>query len=394
MRPDSVARVWSHYNLMNTSMTPSPIYQPIFDSLTNIPYPAYSTSSSSSEDLSIDIHVRQSLAGESPSTPDLLEDLFFTSLEFSRPQMTFTSFTPLVTAEDMINTCFSEWSSSSSGSDWSHTELASNEVFCVDYQSGNSVRIFSASSSSDEDLPPNAIEIDWSKVSSSSSSCSIDSSELFSCEDESFEEEIPQKFSVRRRQLPRRIPRSEKRKEREYKEKDRELPANDNIRSAWSRQLGSNDKLRPWTPYGPRIYQEFTLSRDQVKRLQMLYPYVCTGDFDVENMVQAFRAFCYLLYTQQWYRTNSSMDQKSDPHFWEKDICKKLYAVITGHRLQRLDGLMRPKVPLKDNALTYWIANYKFLLHCFSPVQEDAFTKRWELFYQNSQKYSATTSQI
>jgi hypothetical protein len=394
MRPDSVARVWSHYNLMNTSMTPSPIYQPIFDSLTNIPYPAYSTSSSSSEDLSIDIHVRQSLAGESPSTPDLLEDLFFTSLEFSRPQMTFTSFTPLVTVEDMINTCFSEWSSSSSGSDWSHTELASNEVFCVDYQSGNSVRIFSASSSSDEDLPPNAIEIDWSKVSSSSSSCSIDSSELFSCEDESFEEEIPQKFSVRRRQLPRRIPRSEKRKEREYKEKDRELPANDNIRSAWSRQLGSNDKLRPWTPYGPRIYQEFTLSRDQVKRLQMLYPYVCTGDFDVENMVQAFRAFCYLLYTQQWYRTNSSMDQKSDPHFWEKDICKKLYAVITGHRLQRLDGLMRPKVPLKDNALTYWIANYKFLLHCFSPVQEDAFTKRWELFYQNSQKYSATTSQI
>lgn len=394
MRPDSVARVWSHYNLMNTST--ASIYQPIFDSLTNIPYPAYSTSSSSSEDLSIDIHIRQSLAGESSSPPDLVEDLFFMSFEFSRPQMTFTSFTPLVTAEDMINTCFSEWSSSSSGSDWSHTELASNEVFCVDYQSGNSARIFSASSSSSDDMPPpSAIKIDWSQVESSSksSSCSIDSDELYSCEDY-FEEEPSQKFVTRRRQLPRRIPRSEKRKEQEYKAKDRELPANENIRSAWSRHLGSNDKLRPWSPYGPRIYQEFILSKDQLKRLQMLYPYVCTGDFDVENMVQAFRAFCYLLYTQQWYRTNSSMPEKTDPHFWEKDICKKLYAAITGHRLQRLDGLMRPKVPLKDNALTYWIANYKFLLHCFTPVQEDAFSKRWELFYKNSQHYSATTSQV
>jgi len=52
---------------MNTST--ASIYQPIFDSLTNIPYPAYSTSSSSSEDLSIDIHIRQSLAGESSSPP-------------------------------------------------------------------------------------------------------------------------------------------------------------------------------------------------------------------------------------------------------------------------------------------------------------------------------------
>jgi hypothetical protein len=350
--PYSVSPIFSYTNTLSTHISIS------------------STASSSSDDDFYNTYFRQGLAGESSSTSES-DDLYYTNWSLPQPQLTMTCLSPL--AQQFVDLSSDFTLSDYSDYDSTPVELASNEIFNVDYQSGDPLKIESCSSSS-------------SSVSSEEFVTASNFSEDYNLEEELEEVLIHQ---VPRRQLPRRIPRSEKRKEQEYRSKDRELPSNDNCRSAWSRALGPNDKFRPWTPYGPRIFRMLELTKSQTQRLRMLFPYVCTGDFDIEIMIQAFRAFCKLLFELQWYRRYTENHE-----FYDRDAAKKFLHVLHGNSLQRLDGKARVPTPSKHRAILYWICNYKFLLHCFTPVDQDIFSLRWEAFYKSSKDYASTTSQV
>lgn len=244
---------------------------------------------------------------------------------------------------------------------------------CENY--GQTCKIESSSESEDGFCPD---EDFVSAVAESSSSSSDD-------------EEIVVTKVVSRKLRPRRLPRSEAKRVQEDIDSTLGLSQNINKKAAWNRTLQAHDKYRPQVPYGPRILRKIELTDRQLRRLKLFYPYLCRGDFDLETMIKGFQAVCKLLWEQQWYKVFTDKDPKFDI---KADIVRKLYYVISYNQLQRLDGKLRKPKPLHNQALFYWLANYKFLMHCFSDKKDDLFSTRWEIFYKDSETYEQMRSEI
>jgi hypothetical protein len=342
---------------------------------------------------------RQSLAGESPSVwedcatlhvPQDETELLMSPIKFIRPSFSLQTWSQHITTKEFCQVWTDLFGNEYTEEDFEyelppHPELQSGRKPCSCEDCKNDPE-YAKDMIDLEDFydPPSEDFVTASAVTTSSSSSSEPDVPPYDPQTEVYGTPKP------RSSKPRRLPRSEYRKEQEYHTKVKDLPSNDNVRSAWARFLRPNDKLRPYTPYGPRIYRTFELDKRQETRLRILFPHVCTGDFDIEIMVLGFQAFCKKLYELQWYRVGDQFRGEA----MKLDILRKLKLAVQGYQLQRLDGKQRTPKIVRKSALLFWMSNYKFLLRCFSPQRDDIFSTRWAFFYKDAKSYYNLTSSV
>jgi hypothetical protein len=137
----------------------------------------------------------------------------------------------------------------------------------------------------------------------------------------------------------------------------------------WSRELRPNDKYEYGPKYGVKLLKSIQLSEHATEKAKRIWLSVGTGTFDASIMAQGFKLVGKLLYDQNYYNIKHKDCETL------KCARQKLALVLSGHRLQRCDFVMRKPVPCKNRALRIWLRNYKFCLKNFCGIKEDRITK-------------------
>ena len=137
----------------------------------------------------------------------------------------------------------------------------------------------------------------------------------------------------------------------------------------WSRELRPNDKYEYGPKYGVKLLKHILLSPEATEKAKRIWLSVGTGDFDAALMAQGFKLVGKLLYDQNYYNIKHKDCETL------KCARQKLALVLSGHRLQRCDFVMRRPVPCKNRALRIWLRNYKFCLKNFCGIQSDRITQ-------------------
>jgi hypothetical protein len=267
------------------------------------------------------------------------------------------------------------------------------------------------SSSSDEDFIQPNCEMQSSNevvMITSDSEESFDSRDFYSCEtddasieEDSDQESIPDKPITK---LVFREPRSLRRQIRENEAQTRTgfgkitrayvnddydymlppLPAGykkKNQGCGWSRDLRPNDKYEYGPKYGVKILKHIVLSEEATEKAKKIWLSVGTGTFDPALMAQGFKLVGKLLYDSNYYSIKH-VDCET-----LKCARQKLALVLTGHRLQRCDFVMRRPIPCKNRALRIWLRNYKFCLRNFCGLKSDRITQYLDELKSKSQAF-------
>lgn len=133
----------------------------------------------------------------------------------------------------------------------------------------------------------------------------------------------------------------------------------------WSRELRPNDKYEYGPKYGVKLLKSINLSEEATEKAKRIWLSVGTGTFDPAIMAQGFKLVGKLLYDQNYYNIKNKDCETL------KCARQKLALVLSGHRLQRCDFVMRRPVPCKNKALRIWLRNYKFCLKNFCGLKSD-----------------------
>jgi len=160
----------------------------------------------------------------------------------------------------------------------------------------------------------------------------------------------------------------------------------------WSRDLRPNDKYEYGPKYGVKLLKHVVLSDEATAKAKKIWLSVGTGDFDPRIMAQGFKLVGKLLYDSNYYNIKH-VDCET-----RKCARQKLALVLSGHRLQRCDFVMRRPVPCKNRALRIWLKNYKFCLKNFCGLKRDRITdyldelKTKNLAFMQGESDSSTAS--
>lgn len=109
-------------------------------------------------------------------------------------------------------------------------------------------------------------------------------------------------------------------------------------------------------------------TKNDLKRMRKLFPYVCSGPFDIEVLAEAFYNFNDLLYHMNWYKSCKR----------EQYGLERIYFVLFDcFRLPRFEESLKfMLIPRKNEAIYYFVYNYKFFFNLFTYGQVSKYTPR------------------